>query len=65
MTLADTAAPAKTGLTATAVFYLIALLIVALLAVNTLVFGAVGLAMTALAAVPVIFGLLLLITFGK
>lgn len=65
MTTAEQTTSSKSGLSSTAVFYLIALVIVALFALNTLLFGLPGLAMTALAAVPVIYGILMLITVGK
>ncbi len=44
--------------------YLIALALVALLAVNTALFGLAGLSMTAVALVPVIFITLLIIMVG-
>ncbi|PYG30011.1 hypothetical protein [Pelagimonas varians] len=44
--------------------YLIAAALLGLLAVNTLVFGLAGLAMTALVLVPVVFIVLLIITVG-
>lgn len=45
--------------------YVLALVIVALGAVLTIAFGLPGLAMTALALVPVVYATLLLLTFGK
>lgn len=44
--------------------YLIAVVLLGLLAVNTLVFGLPGLALTALVLVPVVFVVLLIITVG-
>lgn len=45
--------------------YLLALVLVAVLATNTALFGLVGLSMTALALVPVMFITLLTITVGR
>ena len=45
--------------------YLLALVLVAILASNTALFGLVGLAMTGLALVPVMFVVLLTIMIGR
>ena len=48
-TVQDTHAPAKRGFRGEAVFFLVAALLLVIAVVNTLAFGLVGLAMTALA----------------
>ncbi|WP_323771427.1 hypothetical protein [Antarctobacter sp.] len=60
-----TADIAKTPLSGEKMFYLIALVLVAVGAGMTLLFGLPGLAMTALALVPVIYVLLIAISVGK
>ena len=64
-TLQDTHTATKRGLRGEAVFFLVAALLLVIAVVNTLAFGLVGLAMTALALVPVCYFMLLWITVGK
>ncbi|MBV7393810.1 hypothetical protein [Mameliella sediminis] len=68
MTIAETTttdtAP-KQALSGEQTFFLIALVLVALGAGMTILFGLPGLAMTALALVPVAYALLILISVGK
>lgn len=58
-------APAREPLSEERIAYLGAALLVALGAGMTALFGLPGLAMTALALVPVVYAVLLLITVGK
>lgn len=68
MSTAEAATPLdtpKNPLTGEQVFYLIALALVAVGAGMTMLFGLPGLAMTALALVPVMYVLLIVISVGK
>lgn len=61
----DTNAAPTPRLTGDLVAYLVALVLIVALAVNTVLFGLPGLAMTALALVPVCYGLLILLSLGR
>ncbi|SNS04446.1 hypothetical protein [Antarctobacter heliothermus] len=56
---------ANTQMSGEKVFYLVALVLVVIGAAMTLLFGLPGLAMTALALVPVVYALLILLSVGK
>lgn len=65
MSPAESAETADQQLSGEKLFYLIALALVVIGAAMTLLFGLPGLAMTALALVPVVYALLILISVGK
>lgn len=65
MSAANASTHAKDTKTGTLVAYAIALLLIVALAGATVLFGLPGLAMVALTLVPVVYIVLLILTFGK